>query len=311
MAPRKKTKGEMVNNLMDPYAAVEENRDEEDAPQMDDFDDVNDVTQRLGNKKRLEKLRRRGPIDSSLSTGKYAAAPMAGSDDDMGSIDENFDADDMDFDVDGKMDDMFGLLDDEGQDEKGAGIQTEEQFEEWWADNKKNAPKKAKLKASKRARDAFDGGELDRDDQDLLAQVEALRERQMNITAVDDFDAAAASEMKGNSEVSQHNVMLFTKLLALRLKMQPCVTKAVQFPQYYAYDSYLKKDKDTKAAVNEARKAAAETAQDLLAAAGSKVTSATSSEQRTCSRRTSASCGRSTRASSSGATARAARPTPR
>jgi protein AATF/BFR2 len=277
---KKSTKGELVNQLMDPYANVVEKGDEDDAPMMDDFDDAADVKQRK-KKGSAERLRRRGPLNPALSSGKYAAKPMAAADDDGAEEDggaDDIDPNDMEVgDVEGAMDAMFGLLDDEGDDERMAGIETEEQFEEWWAENKKNAPKKAKLKAKKRLRDAFDGAEMDAGDQDLMAQVEALRDRQMNVTATDDFDDAAHAKLEDDSAASQRSVMLFSKLLALRLKMQPCVTKALQLPQYYAADEYARKVKGAKVELAGAKKEILEVAHDLLSATGGKATNATSS----------------------------------
>ena len=88
------------------------------------------------------RLQRRGPLDDSLTTGRYSVAPTWAAEDTSGirendrsraskrkSADDHFTA----ADAEAAMDDLFGLLDDRHDSgAKAAGVKSAEDYEAWW-----------------------------------------------------------------------------------------------------------------------------------------------------------------------------------
>nr|CCC89337.1 unnamed protein product [Trypanosoma congolense IL3000] len=174
-------------------------------------------------KKQEKRLRRRGPIDPSLSTGEYAATPV---------------------EVEAAMDDLFGALEMDEDDmslDEGEGLQvnekgkhrkaeTEEEYIQW-------------LEAQQKKRQRRRGAAGLTEEGDILQQIEALRSAQVELLQREQEGGSAADpeakERVKAQEAIQHYVMLYSQLLRMRIKLQPVVTRAIAFPQYYALSDFI------------------------------------------------------------------------
>eukprot|EP00796_Vickermania_ingenoplastis_P005727 gene5727-4088_t len=220
---------------------------------------------------RASVLRRRGPLDDSLSTGKYASTPVnveAAMDDlfgglDMGDLDDEANdliGDDSDADEDGE--------DGASGDERAAGqrpskrkrvkdLSAEEYMEyvEKKAKRRKGAGSSLSGAASGLRLSSREGG--NEEEEDILQQLELLRAQQLHLVqgaAVDGSDAeeAAAREAEEKQrrertkEAVRYNIMLYSHLLRLRVKLQPAVVKAISLPQYYARGLFTGKTREAK-----------------------------------------------------------------
>ncbi|KAH9601177.1 Apoptosis-antagonizing transcription factor [Trypanosoma melophagium] len=219
--------------------------------------------------KKRTKLRRRGPLDASLSTGEYAATPVdveAAMDGIFGALEMDEHEDDDDFgdipmngtaainsddnanneDEDDYYNNNYYYYESEersaaetlrGKKRKrtsgGGQPETEEEYIAWLK------ARQAKKQALRRSIGGDDEG-------NILEQLESLRNAQMELmakeTAEGDKDDPRAKERQRAQAAVRHYVMLYSQLLRVRLKLQPVVVRAVAFPQYYALPDFLKSD---------------------------------------------------------------------
>ncbi|PWV08738.1 putative AATF protein [Trypanosoma cruzi] len=235
----------------------------------DDDDVVGSVKRRSGTERRLreptsrpqqerKQLRRRGPLDASLSTGAYAATPVdveAAMDDIFGALEMNDgDEDEMnflDFYKDGAGGDKINEDDESsaavastaikdnslGKKRKRVGgkPETEEAYIAWL--EAQQAKKRAR-------RHDIAGG----DEDGILEQLESLRNAQMEVVAKevqegeDDSEDPRAKQRRRAQAALRHYVMVYSQLLRVRIKLQPSIARAVAFPQYYSLPDYLNSD---------------------------------------------------------------------
>ncbi|CAJ16179.1 hypothetical protein, conserved [Trypanosoma brucei brucei TREU927] len=222
-----------------------------DKPQIDDYYEGNDsgnegaddfdgmpplsttkrrrTEHKLPQRKEEKRLRRRGPLDPSLSAGDYAATPV---------------------DVEAAMDGIFGALEmgeDDEEDISGEGdakgskrgggrkYETEEQYVKWL-----EAQQAKKL--SKRP----DSGLTEEDD--ILQQLESLRSAQVELLHKQESGDTSNPQAREREQVQKaihHYVMVYSQLLRMRIKLQPVVARAVTFPQYYALKDFLQNGDET------------------------------------------------------------------
>ncbi|ORC88999.1 protein AATF/BFR2 [Trypanosoma theileri] len=233
---------------------------------------------RQAEEKKNKKLRRRGPLDSSLSTGEYAATPVdveAAMDGIFGALemnddedyDEDFDYNDYDDEDDADFSDM--QKDSKGSRKKGGqdydyDYDDEDYEEEDAADDKAETSHGKKRKrtsggkpeteeeyiawlearqAKKQALRRSLGGDAEGD---ILEQLESLRNVQMELLAKEAVEGSEddprAKERQRAQAAVRHYVMVYSQLLRVRLKLQPIVARAVAFPQYYALPDFLESD---------------------------------------------------------------------
>ncbi|CAG9573162.1 conserved hypothetical protein [Leishmania major strain Friedlin] len=234
-----------------------------------------DAAKKLPSSASSSRLRHRGPLDASLSEGKYAATPVnveAAMDDifgtlDMGDMDaegEEFcDGDDMDAEEEeqgyGEDEDSKGRgergvaskNDAVGRKRRRAKDLTEEEYAAW-LENKSSKQKKAgQLRRSISLGGGNSGvGEavLKSEEADILRQLSELRQMQMSLVPAGDAASAAAetasaqTDAKQTRDVVQHLIMVYGQLLRLRVLLQPAVTKAISMPQYYARSLFVDGD---------------------------------------------------------------------
>lgn len=211
-------------------------------------------------------LRRRGPLDDSLSTGKYAATPIsveAAMDDlfgglDMADLDEEADA----FVDGGSSDDEDGELSSEDGDEKRSKREKDKKkkkkrvkdlSEEEYMAYLEEQGQKRKLKRTAVSKttsglgvsSSFASGA---DEMDVLQQLEELRANQMQLVkgVKGDVTGEHAGGMDGSSledeaerrqrirDAVQYQIVVYSQLLRLRVKLQPAVMKTIAMPQYYS-----------------------------------------------------------------------------
>jgi protein AATF/BFR2 len=262
MPIKKKTRSERLNEELDPFAEVQHDGFEDERPAVDDYDVDADASHArvAGGKAARDKktrLRFRGPLDESLSSGKYAAVPRHAG---RREVDEDVgDDEDMDFDAadaEGNMDDIFGMFDEDAQ-EHTAGLKSEQEFERYLEERAKTKRKPSAAKKKKKAKkgeeqegegeasddeDAVkDYSHLDEGDADVMRQIHELRSgaRKLAITVVD-ADGRTQEGLNENVELGRECVALYNQLLAYRMKLQPVISAAVRLPQYYALDSFVK-----------------------------------------------------------------------
>lgn len=202
------------------------------------------------------KLRHRGPLDASLSEGKYTAKPVA--------------------DVEAMMDDMFADLDmsnldaeaeedvygsDEGSSQSAGGDEgaegrgkqrrrrrvkdlTEEEYAAFLAEKRK------KRRVALKNGSGLSLGAVDGEEGAILEQLESLRQAQVSLVkgagegeggANRSDDAAAQAKTQ---EAVKHYIMLYAQLLRIRVKLQPAVVKAISIPQYYAKSLFTERQEE-------------------------------------------------------------------
>ncbi|EKF30162.1 hypothetical protein MOQ_006029 [Trypanosoma cruzi marinkellei] len=253
-----------------------------DNPKIDDYhegdehDDDDDVVGSVKKRSRTERrlrepthrpqqgrkqLRRRGPLDASLSTGAYAATPVdveAAMDDIFGALEMNDgDEDEMNF-LDSYKDGAGeGKINEDDESSAAAAVaaspatkdnsvgkkrkrvggkpETEEAYIAWL--EAQQAKKRAR-------RHGIAGG----DEDGILEQLESLRNAQMEVVAKevqegeDDSEDPRAKQRRRAQAALRHYVMVYSQLLRVRIKLQPSIARAVAFPQYYALPDYLNSD---------------------------------------------------------------------
>lgn len=229
------------------------------------------------------RLRHRGPLDASLSEGKYAATPVsveAAMDDifgalDMGDMDaegEELYDDDMDG---GSADDVEGDEagsdaeedeDDEaarGRKRRRAKDLTEDEYAAWLEKKRTKQPRRPLTFGGDAGGDAV----MHSEEADILRQLSELRQAQVSLVpgAGDVDPATGAAAVPGDSSASasaaaahsdaeqtratvQHYIMVYGQLLRLRVLLQPAVTKAISMPQYYARSLFVARDAVVEAA---------------------------------------------------------------
>ncbi|ESL11573.1 hypothetical protein TRSC58_00672 [Trypanosoma rangeli SC58] len=299
---KKKSLSEIVNEQLDNGGAGRHEVDAwddlgGDAPKIDDYyegddyDDKNAVelatkrsrTERLREprhrpQQRPQQLRRRGPLDASLSTGEYAATPVdveAAMDDIFGALEMNdADEDQMPF-LDGYMDGAGG--DNSREDEESFAGAVDATTDKSRGKKRKRASGKPETEEEyiawveaqqmkKRARrHASAGG----DEDDILEQLESLRHAQMELVAKetqegdgDDDDLRAKQRQRAQAAV-RHYVMVYSQLLRVRIKLQPPIARAVALPQYYALPDFVRSDE---AQIKHSMEVVAKHLNDLLGA---------------------------------------------
>ncbi|GET88151.1 hypothetical protein, conserved [Leishmania tarentolae] len=248
-----------------------------------------DSTSKLSSYASSSRLRHRGPLDASLSEGKYAATPVnveAAMDDIFGTLDMgDMDAEDEEFydgdDMGTEEEDQGGSEDDDSQVRGGRGAAskneavgrkrrrakdlTEEEYTAW-LEKKRNKQKKA---GQLRHPISLGGGSssgigeavLNSEEADILRQLSELRQTQMSLvptgdaTSADTSSAASAQlDTKRTRDVVQQLIMVYGQTLRLRVLLHPAVTKAISMPQYYARSLFV----DGDAEVDEAAAAASD-----------------------------------------------------
>eukprot|EP00672_Neobodo_designis_P025676 CAMPEP_0174842092 /NCGR_PEP_ID=MMETSP1114-20130205/9699_1 /TAXON_ID=312471 /ORGANISM="Neobodo designis, Strain CCAP 1951/1" /LENGTH=474 /DNA_ID=CAMNT_0016076289 /DNA_START=33 /DNA_END=1457 /DNA_ORIENTATION=+ len=250
MPVRKKTRSELVSEQLDPFnEGAADAAFREEAPTVEAYDAEGDAAQARSMRPRAKrgevKLRRRGPLDASLSSGKYAAVPRGEADDDDDDG-EAFDA----RGAEATLDDMFGMLDEDAA-EQSAGIKTQAQLEQYLERRADATGRKAAAAAAAKRGRGQDGDEpakdyshLDAGDADVMMQIDEIRRRNkaLNVTTGggadgDDADGSRAA-IEREVEHARKCVALSAQLLAFRLKLQPAVSAAVRLPQYYALPAF-------------------------------------------------------------------------
>ncbi|KAG5480013.1 hypothetical protein LSCM1_06433 [Leishmania martiniquensis] len=238
---------------------------------------------RLSSSAAASRLRHRGPLDASLSEGKYAATPVnveAAIGDifgalDMGDMDaegeELLDKDDTNTEASDNDANVGGAVpkkDVVGRKRRRAKDLTEEEYTAW-LQRKSDRLKKA----GKQRRSIAFGGDvssvrdagLNSEEADILRQLSDLRQAQMSLVPAVGAAAAGDAESAGISSATatalsaqsdtqqtrdavQHFIMVYGQLLRLRVLLQPAVTKAIVMPQYYARSLFLDGDAEVDAA---------------------------------------------------------------
>lgn len=234
---KKKTLSDILNDQLGGHQEPSDHLEHEDmfAPEVDDFydDELEDVPsaklRRLeGDRKKPvptkgKKLRARGPLDDSFTTGKYAV--------------ENVTAGD----AEAAVDDIFGMLDEDDTAATGAGLTTEEDYEKWY--NEERLPKK-------RIRSKMG---VNAEESDILDQLEQLRERQLAVVSGNDATNFDRAEEARTSNILKDHIVAYSSLLRVRVKLQPLVTKFLQFPQYYSLPTFVKQESGIAAACKAVR----------------------------------------------------------
>lgn len=197
-----------------------------------------------------KKLRHRGPLDASLSTGEYAATPVdveAAMDDIFGALEMN-----------DEDDDAMGLFPSRVNDEENSAHDTDD--DEDGFKSRKKSKKRASGKpeteeeyverleaqqAMKRKTRRVGGGGAEEDD--ILEQLETLRTAQMELVGTGaqesgEEDDQRAKQRQRAQDAVKHYVMVYSQLLRVRIKLQPVVARAIAFPQYYSLPDYLQVD---------------------------------------------------------------------
>ncbi|KAG5506786.1 hypothetical protein GH5_06001 [Leishmania sp. Ghana 2012 LV757] len=236
-----------------------------------------ETAKKLSTSASSSRLRHRGPLDASLTEGKYAATPVnveAVMDDifgtlDMGDVDaegeELLNDDDMGTEAEDSDTNVRGAVskkDAVGRKRRRAKDLTEEEYTAWLE------KKSSKLKKAGQLRRPISFGvdvggvgdaALSNEEADILRQLSELRQAQMSLvpamgaaTAGDAEGAgtsnvaaavaSAQSDAKQTREVVQHFIMVYGQLLRLRVLLQPAVTKAIGMPQYYARSLFVDGD---------------------------------------------------------------------
>lgn len=280
----RKTMAELVNEQLDPSARAEHTHplegdaegiaesyewgdDDGDNDGPSARDHVSKVRRQTSSQKRPRSsggLRHRGPLDASLSEGKYAATP---------------------FNVEDAMDDIFGTLDMADLDVEGEelfGNGKDDEFQGFAADvdgdasYEDNVEEKTSTKRPKAARTTRNLSEeeyaeyldkkrevrraarklsgvtssgmsampepMDSEEKLILDQLESLRQSHLSLLHKNSQgEAEAADQAKSRSrtqEAVRHYVMLYSQLLRMRVKLQSAVTTAVRLPQFYAYSMF-------------------------------------------------------------------------
>ncbi|CAJ1008133.1 Apoptosis antagonizing transcription factor [Leishmania naiffi] len=243
-------------------------------------------TKKLSSSASSSRLRHRGPLDLSLSEGKYAATRVnveAAMDDifgtlDMGDMDaegEELYADTIDAegeegngDAENGVSEVHGghdavsKKDAVGRKHRRAKDLTEEEYTTWLENKNRKRRKTNQLRWPA----SFGGGEsgvgdamLNSEEVDILRQLSELRETQMSLVPAIDAThagtssaaavvASAQADAKQTRDVVQHFIMAYGQLLRLRVLLQPALTKAIGMPQYYALPLFVDGDTDVDAA---------------------------------------------------------------
>ncbi|TPP45489.1 Apoptosis antagonizing transcription factor family protein [Leishmania donovani] len=193
-----------------------------------------DAAKKLPSSASSSRLRHRGPLDASLSEGKYAATPV----NERGGRG-----------VASKNDAV-------GRKRRRAKDLTEKEYTAW-LENKSSKQKKAgQLRRSISLGGGNSGvGEavLDSEEADILRQLSELRQTQMSLVPAGNAASAGTSsaaaetastqtDAKQTRDVVQHLIMVYGQLLRLRVLLQPAVTKAISMPQYYAHSLFVDGD---------------------------------------------------------------------
>jgi protein AATF/BFR2 len=270
---KKKSRSEALNEELNPFASVDHADFAEDAPAVEDYDFQDDERSALrsstapappGGKKAAtagrqlkdkQRLRRRGPLDDSLSSGKYAAVPRGSrhakededGDDGLGAgLEDGWD----EAHAGANIDDIFGMFD-ERADEHNAGLKTEEDLGQFLEQRFKARGKRTVAKKRARngadvdvgengdddAEEEKDYGHLDEGDAEVMRQIDALRKQQkLNVTA--ETTSENVADLDRDMKHARECVALFSQLLSFRLKVQPAVNAAVRLPQYYAAKAF-------------------------------------------------------------------------
>ncbi|KAG5480728.1 hypothetical protein CUR178_05863 [Leishmania enriettii] len=223
-----------------------------------------ETAKKLSTSASSSRLRHRGPLDASLSEGKYAATPVnieATMDDifgtlDMGDVDaegeELLDDDDIGIEAEDSDTNVRGAVskkDAVGRKRRRAKDLTEEEYTAW-------LEKSSKLRKAGQLRRPISFGAdvgdaaLSSEEADILRQLSELRQAQMSLVpamGAGTSNAAAAvasaqSDAKQTREVVRHFIMVYGQLLRLRVLLQPAVTKAIGMPQYYARSLFVDGD---------------------------------------------------------------------
>lgn len=204
----------------------------------------------------LEKkpLRHRGPLDPALSLSKYRATPRSVE----SKMDDLFGGLDM-ADIDAEADEEVELSDlyEGGEEEGGSDVDSladedegparkkrklrtkdlnEEQYAAWF-ERKSRKGKRGAAADDAEEGDADASYEVAEDDDEaaILKQVEELRQSHLALVAPQaTAEAAAERQQKQTQETVRQYIGLYGQLLKLRVKLQPAVTTAIRFPQYYA-----------------------------------------------------------------------------
>ena len=217
--------GSQVERSLGKKSRADVDVEELEAPLMDDFDvdeDV-DLRQNAGKKKRRgeKKLTFKASLDDSFSKGKYAATAV---------------------DAEAAMDDIFGALDGDIEDEVGAAkFKTQEQYEEWFEQNKDTLVKKDPLAG------------VDERDIDVVKQLEDLRKRQQGTRTDMTFTSAISTQLKDADQQAKDSVSAFSDLVQFRWRLQPAVVNAVRFPQGEMLGHFAKSDQNIDKALQAAR----------------------------------------------------------
>jgi hypothetical protein len=240
---RKRTAAERFGQQFDDVADGLQIPDSEGAerPQLEEFDEYDDS--HLKRKSKKARLSFKGDLDASLSTGKYAAKPASTKD--LG----NFES---------ELDDMFGILDADIEGEGGAtNLRSEKEYEEWFEENKDRVVTSAPA------------GQ----DEDVLAQLEALRKKQQQRLKTD--STVLPEEGEGDSEAFHGSIVCaksllagFTDLVTLRAKMQPLIRLAGRLPDSKGRTAFCSTDASVQKVYSAVSKQLLEVLHQLFAATG-------------------------------------------
>ncbi|KPA75302.1 hypothetical protein ABB37_08602 [Leptomonas pyrrhocoris] len=240
------------------------------------------------------RLRHRGPLDTSLSEGKYAAVPVnveAAMDDIFGALDMG--------DMEAEGEEMLDGEDKEGESFSDADSQngsaaearktkkqpesatrkrrrakdlTEDEYAAWFEQKSQKEKKSGRLRRPLSfGADGGDEASMNSEEADIFRQLNELR-RTQHVSLVPSADAAAAaattttmsaaaavqSDAKGTRDAVQRFIMVYGQLLRLRVLLQPALTRAISVPQYYAHSLFV----ESNPAVEQAAAATAATAEE-------------------------------------------------
>lgn len=179
-------------------------------------------------------LRRRGPLDPELSTGKYAATPVSVE----AAMDQLFSG----FDTGDLQDEINDFADLEDDDDEEA-----DEMEASSEDEAETKPKKRKrvkdlseadyIKYLEKKEKAKPQVSLTVED-DIHTQLEELRAQQIQLLHRQGKKGAPEENLGQRQAKIQESVKyfiaLYAQLLRVRVKLQPAVLSGVALPQYYA-----------------------------------------------------------------------------
>lgn len=201
-----------------------------------------------------KRLRRRGPLDESLSSGQYAGTAvsveaamddlfggldMADIDDEAGEMIDDDDDDDFDLEEGGDDDDE---AEPEGRARRKQRRVSELSEEDYVAYLEKKSKKRQPGASSGLSRE---GPVHEGVEDELLGQLDDMRSQHIQLLKK---ETAAPGDEKHRQQMKDtvlQYTMMYSQLLRLRVRLQPAVLRGIQLPQYYSKSLFTDK-KDQK-----------------------------------------------------------------